>query len=114
MFETFGQAVIREVKEETGLDINVRSLLWHVEEVSEERGQRFVNFFLAEATGGGLELGGDPEREAGGQVLREVRFMTREEIKGLENVYPEYLRDEFWRLPVKGATVYNSFKIRKN
>ena len=35
-------ASIREVMEETGLEIEVGDLLWHVEEVSPERGQRFV------------------------------------------------------------------------
>ena len=57
------EAAVREVEEETGLDIEVQKLLWHVEEVS-ERGQRFVNFFLGEMTGGTLELGEDPEFDA--------------------------------------------------
>ena len=43
--ESAAEAAVREVKEETGLDIEVGSLVWHVEEVS-ERGQRFVNFFM--------------------------------------------------------------------
>lgn len=38
----------REVLEETGLQIRVKDLLWHVEEVSEKRGQRFVISFSAE------------------------------------------------------------------
>lgn len=38
------EAAVREVDEETGLDVQIEKLLWHVEEVS-ERGQRFVNFF---------------------------------------------------------------------
>ena len=55
--ETSSQAGVREVREETGLDVKIGKLIWHVEEVSEERGQRFVNFFLAEIEGGKLELG---------------------------------------------------------
>ena len=51
------EAAVREVDEETGLDVQIEKLLWHVEEVS-ERGQRFVNFFLGRMTGGTLELGG--------------------------------------------------------
>ena len=54
------QAAAREVKEETGLDVEVGRLVWHVEEVS-ERGQRFVDFFLADVIGGELGLGMDPE-----------------------------------------------------
>ena len=40
--ESAADAALREVKEETNLDIGLDGLLWHVEEVS-ERGQRFVN-----------------------------------------------------------------------
>ncbi len=91
------EAAVREVEEETGLDIEVQKLLWHVEEVS-ERGQRFVNFFLGEMTGGTLELGEDPEFDAEHQVLREVKFLSKEEIQALEHVYPGYLRDEVWHV----------------
>jgi ADP-ribose pyrophosphatase YjhB (NUDIX family) len=90
------QAAIREVKEETGLDVTIEKLIWHVEEVSELRGQRFVNFFLAKISGGTLGLGYDPERIGGEQVMKEVKFMSRADIQKLENVYPNYLRDELW------------------
>jgi len=107
------QAAVREVKEETGLDIEVVRLLWHVEEVSAGRGQRFVNFFLAEATGGTLGLGADPERAYDGQVLREARFMSREEIGRIETLYPEYLRDELWDVLGMDFGGYDAFRIRK-
>ena len=107
------QAAIREVKEETGLDVDVKALLWHVEEVSEKRGQRFVNFFLAGLKGGTLELGTDPERKEGEQVLKEVRFMSREEIAGIEVLYPEYLKDELWYFLSKKTDGYDAFKLRK-
>ena len=58
--ESSVQAAVREVLEETGLEVETKGLIWHVEEVS-ERGQRFVNFFKARVTGGELELGDDPE-----------------------------------------------------
>lgn len=90
------QAAIREVKEETGLDVKIEKLIWHVEEVSEKRGQRFVNFFLAKIAGGNLELGYDPELLGQEQVMKEVRFVSEEELKYLKNVYPEYLRCELW------------------
>ena len=80
--ESAAQAAVREVREETGLDIEVLRMIWHVEEVS-ERGQRFVNFFTARITGGTLELGADPEFDEDHQVLREVRFMTRDEVQNI-------------------------------
>lgn len=51
------EAAVREVDEETGLDVQIEKLLWHVEEVS-ERGQRFVNFFLGRMTGRHAGTGG--------------------------------------------------------
>ena len=110
--EDAAQAAVREVREETGLEVNIGKLLWHVEEVSETRGQRFVNFFLASVIGGGLKLGADPERNGEGQVLKEARFMSSEEVKSLETLYPEYLRDELWSV-LAGGSKYDVFKIRK-
>ncbi len=109
--ESSSQAAAREVKEETGLDVQVSRLVWHVEEVS-DRGQRFVDFFMADIVGGELGLGMDPEFDENGQVLREVKFLTREEIKGIKYLYPEYLREEFWAVYEAGFMGYNAFKIR--
>lgn len=111
--ENAQQAAIREVKEETGLDVRIGALLWHVEETSETRGQRFVNFFLASVEGGVLALGFDPERKKEEQVMKEVRFMSRDEIASIDAVYPEYLKNELWPL-LKHAELYNHFKIRRN
>ena len=108
------EAAVREVKEETGVDISVDGLLWHVEEVS-ERGQRFVNFFMAHVAGPQMEpsLGSDPELAEDAQVLREVRFMSRDEMAKLEVFYPEYLKDEFWELREEGKLKYNAFRLRE-
>ena len=92
--ETSRDAAIREVLEETGLIVKTGRLIWHVEEAG-ERGQRFVNFFKADIIGGKPELGEDPEL-AGGQVLDDIAFFSREEMNGIEYLYPEYLRDELW------------------
>ena len=94
--ENAAEAAAREVLEETGVSVEVRRLIWHVEEVSPERGQRFVNFFLAEILEGEAVLGQDPEFDAEHQVLRELAFFSKEEVMGLPNVYPEILRDEIW------------------
>lgn len=109
--ESAAQAAVREVREETGLDIEVLRMIWHVEEVS-ERGQRFVNFFTARITGGTLELGADPEFDEDHQVLREVRFMTRDEVQNIENIYPEYLRNELWELSDDDMSGHDVFKMR--
>lgn len=110
--ENAAEAAVREVLEETGLTIRVTRLLWHVEEVSETRGQRFVNFFLAEKVSGTLGLGADPEFDQENQVLREVRFLSKKEILGLERVYPEYLKTELWEALEPKYYRNEVFKIR--
>ncbi|MGX8774363.1 MAG: NUDIX domain-containing protein [Bacillota bacterium] len=109
--ESSAQAAVREVFEETGFKVEITGLIWHVEEVS-ERGQRFVNFFRARITGGELKLGRDPELADGDQVLAEIRFMTREEVSGLENLYPEFLRSELWQHLEQGTIDYDAFRMR--
>lgn len=111
--ENSEEAAIREVFEETGLEIRIVRLLWHVEEVSEKRGQRFVNFFLGQSTGGSLSLGTDPEFDDANQVLREVRFMSKKEILNLERVYPEYLKKELWEALEPRYFDNTVFKVRK-
>lgn len=111
--ENSAEAAVREVFEETGLDIRIVRLLWHVEEVSAARGQRFVNFFLAEITGGELSLGKDPEFDSSNQVLREVKFMSKGEILNLERIYPEYLKTELWEALEPRYFINEVFKIRK-
>ena len=110
--ENSAQAAVREVLEETGLEVEILGLIWHVEEVS-ERGQRFVNFFKARVAGGELKLGEDPEFSEDEQVLAQVRFMSRDEVAGLENLYPEFLREELWQHLEQGTIDYNAFRMRE-
>ena len=111
--ESPDECVVREVREETGLDIGIDRLLWHVEEVS-ERGQRFVNFFFGHFADEAQipALGKDPELTEQDQVLQEVVFMSREEMANLPIIYPEYLKDEFWELLDNGKLQYNAFRMR--
>lgn len=92
--ENAAEAAARETFEETGLTVAVKEMLWHVEEVSPKRGQRFVNFFLAEITGGSAKLGSDPEFNEKEQVLRELCFLSSREIAELPHIYPAFLREE--------------------
>ena len=109
--ETSRDAAIREVLEETGLIIRIGRLLWHVEEVSEARGQRFVNFFTATVIGGQPELGEDPEL-GDAQVLDSMGFFAHEELVGLGDLYPDALMEEIWN-ELKNEGGYDSYRIRK-
>lgn len=106
------EAAVREVREETGLDIEIDRMLWFVEETG-ARGQRFVNFFLAKPTDALPKLGSDPEFDENGQVMRELRFMSPEEIKKLEHVYPEFLREELEPILKGERPEYNAYKERE-
>lgn len=108
------EAAIREVREETGLEIEIVQLIWHVEEVSPERGQRFVNFFLGKCIGGELKLGTDPERGEDNQVMEEVLFVSRDKIQDLDVLYPEYLKNELWEFLDSEQPLSATYKIRKN
>lgn len=114
--ENAQEAAAREVFEETGLSIRPGDLLWHVEEVSPLRGQRFVNYFFGTVLEGRMDLGSDPEFPPEEQVLRSLRFMSREEIRSLPHVYPAYLKDELWGilegLRTGRAAPYLIFKVR--
>ncbi len=106
------EAAIREAKEETGLDIEVIGVAWHIEEVSPERGQRFVNYMIGKVVGGELGLGYDPELGEDAQVLREVKFLSKEEIGQLEHVYPKFFNDEIWGILNEGPNGMTYYKLR--
>ena len=108
--ETSRMAAVREVKEETSLDISVDRMLWHVEQLKNDGQQRYVNFFLAHVTGGELILGEDPEFDEAGQVLREVRRVSMDELADLPNVYPEFIRKEL--APAISGSVSDPWKLR--
>ena len=106
------EAAVREVREETGLEIHVERMLWHVEQIKDNGEQRFVDFFLGKVTGGTLGLGSDPEFSEEDQVMTELRYMTIEEMAGMDNVYPEFLADELKRLRVPGSTIKDPYRVR--
>ncbi len=107
------EAAIREVKEETGVDIEVKRMLWHIEEVG-ERGQRFVNVFMAKALNSDIIVGKDPEFADDQQVISKVQFMSKEEILSLDAVYPKQMKDKFWERLDGDRLEYDSFMIRED
>ncbi|MBO0933613.1 NUDIX domain-containing protein [Fibrella aquatilis] len=78
--ETATDALKREFDEETGLLIEVGNLLF-VNEFLEPPLHALELFFAVDAIGGELRLGSDPEMDADGQIISEVRWMTFDEIK---------------------------------
>lgn len=93
------EAAVREVKEETGLDIMVRRLLW-VEESKNDTGHvDYIHYFQGDILNGEMIIGTDPELEPTQQKILNVRFLSKAELQSLPRVYPEVLLDElFWQV----------------
>ena len=76
--ETPEQAVLREVKEETGLEINPEKFLGVVEMILPEmKLHRLVFYYMAKMTGGAENPGGD---------ISELRWCRPEDIEKMENL----------------------------
>jgi len=80
--ETLEQAAVRELKEETNLDVAVDKLVFVDDFLPEDRHRHVVDvYFTAKVVGGELKLGPD-------SIMREVRYFPIEELAGL-TFYPE-------------------------
>jgi len=88
-------AAVREVKEETNIDIDVIDLIYTLEEQT-KYGLRCTHYFLGKYKQGDIVLGQDPEFDQDNQVLSDVRYFSQSEISNLDRVYPEILKDKFW------------------
>ena len=73
------QNLIREFKEETGLDISVEEFLL-VHEFLSPPLHAIEMFFRVRRTGGELIMGHDPEMEINDQIIKEIRFVSKEEL----------------------------------
>lgn len=78
--ESSEQTLIREFKEETGLDIAVNEFLF-VNEFFAPPLQAIELFFNVSVLGGKLSKGSDPEMTADKQIIQEIRFWNFEAIK---------------------------------
>lgn len=74
--------LIREVKEETGLVVSVGSFMFTHEYLNKPL-HAIELFFRIEIEAGELKRGFDPELSSKNQIIKEVKFMTFEEIKSL-------------------------------
>jgi ADP-ribose pyrophosphatase YjhB (NUDIX family) len=79
--ETFQECAVRELKEETGLDIKVDRFVYLAEAIAPDRARHIVNICLtAHVTGGTLHLGNEP-------VLLGVDFVKLSELETF-TLYP--------------------------
>lgn len=75
--ETFEECAVREIKEETGLEVEVVRFLFLSEAIAPDRSRHIVNVYLkAKVTGGVLQVGNEP-------VLAGVDFISIDELERL-------------------------------
>lgn len=79
------EAAVREVKEETGIDVEIGDLIYWVEWIS-DRSYCLELYFLGEVTGGALKAGSDPELDQEQQLIFDARFLHMDELRQ----YPVY------------------------
>ena len=93
--ETYEEGVIREVKEEFGIDVKVIEKLYEMEHSNKMTKELF---FLCEyisgelGTGTGPEFSGDPKYEHRGQYLPEI--ISREDVENI-TLLPFEIKDKF-------------------
>ncbi|WP_114778987.1 NUDIX domain-containing protein [Botryobacter ruber] len=80
--ETIQECLVREFKEETGLDVQVTRFLF-VNEFLQQPLHAVELFFEVQLTGGTLSTGTDPEAAPEEQLIENVAFLSREEINQL-------------------------------
>ncbi len=79
--EAFEECGVREVQEETGLDVEVEKIVFISEAIAPDRSRHIVNIYMcARQIGGTLKLGNEP-------VLAGVEFRPLDELKSLA-IYP--------------------------
>lgn len=71
--ETLKEAVQREFKEETKLDVEVEKLV-HINEFIKERIHALEFYFMVKAKSKNIELGVDPEHKPDTQILTDIGF----------------------------------------
>lgn len=75
--ETFNECAIRELKEETGLDIQPDRIVFLSEAIAPDRSRHIVNIYITgKVVGGSMQLGNEP-------VLAGVDFFALSELERL-------------------------------
>ncbi len=94
--EGLSQAVVREVKEETGIEIVPEKILC-VEDLYSRKYRMVKVWFLCKMVGGQLEK----TQGAIDETIIEAKWYTKEELKN-EVVYPQIITNFDWELFFKG------------
>jgi len=87
--ETMEECAIREVKEETGVDIKIEKFLYLREYIPYNGKDHVIDIlFLGKIIGGKIRVGKDPDHT--NQAIKKVKFIPIDKLKELK-VYPKCL-----------------------
>lgn len=99
--ETLEEALIREFKEETSLRVSAVKLM-HVNEIIKPPLHAIEFYYLVQREEGELRLGADPELKEEQQILRDIGFFSKQDLRKM-SVSPEFIKDEFWEVIENGT-----------
>ena len=107
--ESASACLVREFKEETGLEIRVNHFLFTCEYINPPL-HAIEFFFSVSLLGGSIQKGSDPEMDLEKQIIQEVKFLTWDEIK---KMHPKMLHGAFGLIdePAKINDLRGYFKI---
>lgn len=91
MGESLEEALIREISEETELEIEKKQLLW-IHEFIEEPYHAIEFYFRCDVVGGQLKKGFDPELELDQQMLLDLDFISFHDAKNLQ-IEPKFIKE---------------------
>lgn len=81
----------REFREETGLEVDIKDFQF-INELIRPPFHALELYYRVKQTGGSLQLGSDPEHDAGSQLLKEVKWMSLSRLSEIP-LAPERLKD---------------------
>lgn len=95
--ESFEECAVRELKEETGLDVEFERFLFLSEAIAPDRTRHIVNIFIkAKVIGGTIKVGDEP-------VLAGADFVTIEELESL-TLFPPVAQDILETIAASSST----------
>lgn len=107
--ESLTDAVKREVLEETGLNVEVKQMLY-VSEYLKSSWHAVEFYFFCTESGGRAKLGSDPELHVDHQILKNVAWIKEQDLGRLP-IFPPFIRRDFNKL-ISGTNLSLQFVMQ--